>query len=121
MNSDSPYLRRLGPFALDVVLVVVFATLGSRTHEGGLSLSHVADVAWPFLVGLGVVHAVARRPWSLQFGLTAWLGTVAIGMLLRQATDEGTAFSFVVVATLFNLATLVGWRLVALALQRRNA
>ena len=122
MNAENPFLRRLGPLLLDVVLVVLFATLGARTHhDGGPTITEVADVAWPFLVGLGVVHATVRMPWSVRFGLFAWVGTVAIGMVLRQATGDGTAFSFIVVATLFNLATLVGWRLVAALVARRKA
>ena len=121
MNVENPYLRRLGPLLLDVVLVVLFATLGARTHhDSAPTVTDVADVAWPFLVGLGVVHASVRMPWSVRFGLFAWVGTVAIGMVLRQASGDGTAFSFVVVATLFNLATLVGWRLVAALVARRR-
>lgn len=120
MNSDNPYTRRLVPFALDVVLVIVFAAIGARTHDSGNSLGAIADVAWPFLVGLGVVHAFGNRPWSVRFGLAAWIATVAIGMLLRQTTGDGTATAFIVVATLFNLVTLVGWRLIAVALERRK-
>lgn len=121
MESTSPYARRLGPIALDAVLVVVFAAIGAKTHHGGLpSVAQVADVAWPFLVGLGVAHALGRVTLSVRFGLLAWVCTVAVGMVLRQLTGDGTAFSFIVVATLFNLATLVGWRLVAQLLARRQ-
>ena len=119
MNSDSPLVRRLGPLAIDVVLVVVFAALGARTHhDGALGAAEVADVAWPFLVGLGVAHAVGRAPWTPVFGLVVWGCTVAIGMALRLATGDGTALAFVLVATGFNLATLVGWRLLAVLLTR---
>lgn len=120
MDLDSPYARRLLPLLVDVVLVVVFATIGARTHDSGLTPASVADVAWPFLVGLGVAHAFGRLPLSWRFGLLAWVCTVAGGMVLRQATGDGTAFSFVVVATLFNLATLVGWRLVLALVTRRR-
>lgn len=122
MNTDSAYVRRLAPLAVDIVLVVLFAAIGARTHhDGGPTPAEIAEVAWPFLVGLGVVHAFARLPLTVRFGLVAWIGTVAIGMVLRQLTGDGTATAFIVVATLFNLVTLVGWRLVAsLAARRRD-
>lgn len=121
MTTSSPYARRLGPLVLDVVLVVVFAVLGARTHhDGALSVDAVADVAWPFLVGLGLVHALHRVPLSVRFGLFAWASTVIVGMVLRQLTGDGTAFAFIVVATLFNLVTLVGWRLVSAAVSKRS-
>ena len=122
MQRTSPYARRLGPFVLDVILVVVFAALGARTHhDGAPTLADVGDVAWPFLVGLGLAHAVVRTPLSVRFGVIAWVSTVTVGMVLRQLTGDGTAFSFIVVATVFNLVTLVGWRLVSTAVSRRSA
>lgn len=121
MDTDSPFLRRLGPLALDAVLVVVFATLGARTHhDGALTLAAVADVAWPFLVGVGVAHAFFRVPLSVRFGVLAWVCVLVVGMGLRLATGDGTAWAFVLVATGFNLLTLVGWRLVALLVSRRS-
>ena len=51
-----------------------------------------------------------------------WLATVAIGMVLRHVTDAGTAVSFIVVATVFLGAALLGWRAVAeLITKRRRA
>lgn len=122
MEIGSPYLRRLGPLVLDATLVVFFAVLGARTHhDGDLTVAAVADVAWPFLVGLGVAHAFLRVPVSVRFGVLAWLVVLVVGMLLRVATGDGTAMAFVLVATGFNLLTLVGWRLVALLVIRRSA
>jgi len=118
--NDSPFARRLVPLLVDAVLVVVFAALGARTHDGGLTLAVVADVAWPFLAGLGLAHAFVRLPLSLRAGVGIWLTTVVVGMLLRRATGAGTAASFVVVATCFNLATLLGWRLVVWFVARRR-
>ncbi|QCX26243.1 DUF3054 domain-containing protein [Nocardioides jishulii] len=119
--SDSPYVRRLGTLALDAVLVVVFATLGARTHhDGAVGVSEVADVAWPFLVGLGLAHALRQVPWTPVSGVVVWISTVAVGMALRIATGDGTALAFVLVATGFNLLTLVGWRLLALLVTRRR-
>ena len=41
--------------------------------------------------------------------------TVVLGMLLRRVLGEGTALSFVVVATTVLAVLLLGWRLVARA------
>jgi hypothetical protein len=40
--------------------------------------------------------------------------TLVVGMVLRRVVfDDGTAWSFVVVATLFLALFLIGWRIVA--------
>jgi hypothetical protein len=41
-------------------------------------------------------------------------------MLLRKATSEGTAVSFIAVATLFMAVVLLGWRAVLIAAARRS-
>ena len=46
-------------------------------------------------------------------GITIWLVTVGGGLVLRKIVfDGGTAVPFIIVASLFTLATLVGWRFV---------
>jgi hypothetical protein len=45
-------------------------------------------------------------------GIGAWLGTVAVGMVLRVVSGQGTAFAFVLVALGFLGLFLLGWRLV---------
>ncbi|SDT68533.1 DUF3054 domain-containing protein [Jiangella sp. DSM 45060] len=59
-----------------------------------------------------------RHPASLATGVTVWMATVAVGMLLRAASGQGTAPSFVAVATLVLGAFLVGWRVVARQFRR---
>jgi hypothetical protein len=107
----------------DVVCVVVFCTIGRRSHAEGITLAGVAETAWPFLTGTAVGWLAARawrQPSALApTGLIVWLSTVAIGMLLRKATSQGTAISFVVVASLVTAILLLGWRGVAAALARR--
>jgi Protein of unknown function (DUF3054) len=62
---------------------------------------------------------VRRRPRSLRAGIDVWVGTVAIGVLLRWfAWDRSTAFAFVVVATLFLGFFLLGWRVVMSGTER---
>ncbi|MDQ1539305.1 MAG: hypothetical protein QOH29_31 [Actinomycetota bacterium] len=107
----------------DVVCVVVFCTIGRRSHAEGITIAGVAETAWPFLAGTAVGWLAARawrQPAALApTGLTIWLSTVVIGMLLRKATSAGTAVSFVVVASLVTAILLLGWRAAVSALARR--
>lgn len=108
---------------IDVGCVLVFCTIGRRSHAEGITLAGVAETAWPFLAGTGVGWLVARgwrRPTALApTGLAVWIGTVAVGMLLRKLTGQGTALSFVVVASTVTAILLLGWRGAAAALRRR--
>ncbi|MBB5163388.1 DUF3054 domain-containing protein [Mycobacterium sp. AZCC_0083] len=107
----------------DVVCVVVFCTIGRRSHAEGITIAGVAETAWPFLAGTAVGWLAARawrQPAALApTGLTIWLSTVVVGMLLRKATSAGTAVSFVVVASLVTAILLLGWRAAVSALARR--
>lgn len=103
--------------AADVVCVLVFCAIGRRSHAEGLTVAGVAQTAWPFLAGtaLGWVLARAwRRPMALvPTGVVVWVATVVAGMLLRKVSGQGTAVSFIVVATLTTAALLLGWRAIA--------
>jgi Protein of unknown function (DUF3054) len=108
---------------VDVACVVVFCTIGRRSHAEGITLEGVAETAWPFLTGTAVGWLVTRawrRPTALTpTGLGVWFCTVAIGMLLRKLTSQGTALSFVVVASVVTAILLLGWRGGAAAWSRR--
>jgi hypothetical protein len=109
--------RVLAP-ALDLLAVVVFALVGRRSHAHGITLTGVLETAAPFLCGSAAGYLVASltldtAPRSWQFGAIVVVSTVVVGMLLRKLATTGTAPSFVVVATLFLAATMLGWRLVA--------
>ena len=111
MNSD----RRLTlAVALDVFVVVLFVAIGRRNHEESGAFRSVIETAAPFLIGLAVGWAATRawqRPMQLLTGLMIWPITVLVGMIVRNLVfDRGTATSFVIVATIFLGATLVGWR-----------
>ena len=116
----------LAALALDAVLTVVFATIGRASHAEGITASGVLHTAWPFLVGLIVGWAVSalltrRTPgWalSLRGGVPIWLGTVAVGMLVRRLTGDGTAFAFIIVATITLGVLLLGWRAVRMVMAR---
>lgn len=98
-------------FLLDLVLVGLFAVLGRMSHYDSLSLGGWWTTAWPFLVGalLGwTALLAARRPVAAATsGVVVWLVALVGGMLLRQASGQGTATPFVVVATLVLCALLV--------------
>jgi FtsH-binding integral membrane protein len=51
----------------------------------------------------------------------AWLGTVALGMVLRVVAGQGTAVAFIVVALVFLGLFLLGWRALARLLSARLA
>ena len=114
----------LSAFAADVVCVVVFCTIGRRSHAEGLTLAGIADTAWPFLSGAAVGWLLARgwrRPLALlPTGVVVWVCTIAVGMLLRKATSQGVTPSFVVVASLVTALLLLGWRVAAALLITRR-
>lgn len=107
---------------IDVVCVLVFCAVGRRSHAEGVTVAGVAHTAWPFLTGTGVGWLVSRgwrRPTAITpTGVVVWLCTVGVGMVLRKASSQGVAVSFVVVAALVTPLLLVGWRGAA-ALARR--
>jgi len=102
---------------LDVCCVLIFVIIGRASHTKGETLSGIASTAWPFLAGLVVGWAGARawrRPLLLRpVGLTVWLVTVALGMVLRVISGQGTAAAFIIVALAFLGLFMLGWRLLA--------
>ncbi|AKE91576.1 MULTISPECIES: DUF3054 domain-containing protein [Rhodococcus] len=121
-------MKKYAPALLDVVLVIVFAALGRASHDEGLTLAGLANTAWPFLGGLTVgwlataaLYKEKFDPWLVvPTGVIAWVSTVVVGMLLRVITGQGTAGSFIVVASIVLGVFLLGWRLLAgLWLRRR--
>ncbi|MEZ5217316.1 MAG: DUF3054 domain-containing protein [Ilumatobacteraceae bacterium] len=103
----------------DALAIVVFVVLGRRSHDEGSAIGGVISTAAPFLIAAVVTWVAARLPWKDPLdpwtaGVPVWIGTVALGMVLRNLVfGDGTALSFVIVATTFLGAFLVGWRLVA--------
>jgi hypothetical protein len=108
----------------DMCAVLVFVAIGRASHAEGDTLAGLAGTAWPFLAGL-LVGWLAARAWRgpaalAPAGVGAWLGTVAVGMLLRVVAGQGTQVAFVLVALAFLGLFLLGWRLVARLLGRRR-
>ena len=107
----------LWAFAGDVLLVLVFATIGRASHERGISVTGVLETAWPFLAAL-IAGWLVLRAWAapaatLRTGLPLWTITVAGGMALRALSGSGVALPFILVAAATLLLLLVGWRLAA--------
>ena len=110
---------------LDCCCVLVFVIIGRASHTRGEGLAGIASTAWPFLAGLAGGW-LAARAWRQPFrlwpaGVGAWLGTVALGMVLRVVSGQGTALAFIGVALAFLGLFLLGWRLLAGALRRSPA
>lgn len=108
---------RLTSFGFDAASVLVLVVVGTRNHDTDTGVAAVLGVGVPFWVALAAMSllpGVARDPRSTGAAATVWLGTVVVGMALRNlAFDRGTAVPFVIVAALFLFATMFGWRAVA--------
>ena len=122
-NGRRRVRRALIALLADIVCVIVFCTIGRRSHAEGLTVSGIAQTAWPFLAGTAVGWLLIggwRRPFTvIPTGVTVWVCTVVGGMLLRKATSAGVSTSFVVVASVSTAVLLLGWRSAA-ALSRRS-
>jgi hypothetical protein len=111
---------------LDVCCVLVFVIIGRASHTKGETLAGIASTSWPFLAGLAAGWAAVwvsgvrvsgarawRRPGAISpAGLLVWLVTVALGMILRVVSGQGTAIAFIAVALVFLGLFLLGWRLI---------
>lgn len=115
-------------FAVDSVLVVIFALTGRASHAEGLDPAGLWTTAWPFLVGLTIGWLATRAwrhplaPWPT--GVLTWGATLVLGMLLRVVSGQGVATAFVIVATITLALLLIGWRAIAAAssaIRRRRA
>ena len=109
---------------IDVFSVTLFVAVGRREHERDSAIAGLIDTAAPFLLALALAWIVLRawrRPTDWRTGVGIWAITVAAGMLLRNLVfDDGTATSFVIVATAFLALFLVGWRVAYRLLERRG-
>ncbi len=122
--ADEQTRPALTALATDLVLVVVFCTVGRRSHAEGLNLAGIAETAWPFLSGAAVGWLVSRgwrQPVALvPTGVVVWVCPIVVGMLLRKLTSAGVAPSFIVVASISTAVLLLGWRVaVAVMVSRR--
>ncbi len=122
----TPALRKsIYAFVADAAFIFLFIFIGTRNHDTDTDTAGVFSTAAPFLIALLVgwcALQVWKAPHKVANGVGLWLITITVGMLLRHfAFDRGTAGAFVVVATIFNAFTLVGWRFIAEQLSERKA
>ncbi|WP_141577906.1 DUF3054 domain-containing protein [Actinomadura sp. WMMA1423] len=107
-------MRKLLGGVVDFCCVLVFVAIGRASHEEAATVSGFLSTAWPFLVGLGAGWALLRawrRPEEVwPVGVGVWVSTVVLGMVLRVVAGQGTALAFVIVASVFLGAALLGWR-----------
>jgi hypothetical protein len=107
---------------LDVILILAFVIIGRVSHRESLSIVGILITLWPFLVGLAAGWLVTRS-WRTPFrifwnGVTIWLVTVLVAMLLRVASNQGVEIGFVLVAAAFLALGMLGWRAIALLIRR---
>ncbi len=108
---------------LDEAIVVLFVAIGRSHHHAGLSLAGMASTTWPFAVAVVVAGLVlwgrarAVSPWA-SGGFVAVV-TVAVGMVLRVVSGQGTALAFIVVALAFNGALMIALRAVVGYVRKR--
>lgn len=99
----------------DVAVVFAFVVVGRRTHEEAETISGVLRTAAPFVLALLAGWTLTRawnRPALVSVGVGVLATTVVVGMILRNLVfSEGTAATFIVVASLFLSLGLIGWRL----------
>ena len=116
-------------WTLDAVVVVLFAVVGREDHGFTSDMGDYIRVSAPFLIGLAITIVLVRAwrdPSYWLTGLFLGIGTTFFGMILRALVwDNGTARTFIVVASAWMIGMMVLWRLVALGVsriaRRRNA
>ena len=125
-SDETERMDRRLPLALglDTFSVVLFVAVGRREHERDSAISGLIGTAAPFLIGLAIAWLVLRawnRPTDWRTGIGIWAITLVAGMLLRNLVfDDGTATSFVIVASIFLAFFLVGWRVAFALVERRS-
>ncbi|GAA3279804.1 DUF3054 domain-containing protein [Paenarthrobacter aurescens] len=108
----------------DLLLILVFAAIGRDAHARGDIISGAFATAWPFLFGAAIGWLLVRA-WRAPLaawpaGVGIWIGSVAIGMLLRAATGQTVVLPFVLVALVTLGVFLLGYRLIALLALRAS-
>ena len=107
---------------VDLVIVLIFVAIGRSVHDNGVNVDGLASTAWPFVAGLfaGWLWVTKRLRTGVGpvDGLVISLVTVALGMVLRVISGQGTAVAFIAVAIGFLGLFMVGWRVLAQYLRR---
>jgi hypothetical protein len=99
----------------DLACFLVFAVLGLRSHEDGITVAGVLRAALPFQAGWLLVSLLAGRQSEASTGsrqtTRLWVPAWAIGLVLRTLFfDRSFAAMFAVVSLLVNGMLLIIWR-----------
>ncbi len=117
-------MRRIST-VIDLVIVVLFVSIGRSVHDHGVSLAGLTSTAWPFVAGLIIgwlIVMIRRRSGVAPLdGLIVSLATVSVGMILRVISGQGTAAAFILVALAFLGAMMIGWRVVLAGFRRSRS
>ena len=107
--------------SMDGLALLSFVLIGRSAHDKGLSLLGTLNTLWPFASGLAIAWLMALRTGRLSTKLSSAarmaLVTVAVGMVLRVVSGQGTALAFVLVAVGYLGSTMVGVRMALRALR----
>ena len=98
----------------DMVCFLVFAVLGLRSHEDGITAEGIVRAAAPFQVGWLLVNVLMGKrgsPAQSRQVMRLWVPAWAIGLVLRTLLfDRAFEATFAIVSLLMNGVLLMLWR-----------
>jgi hypothetical protein len=104
----------LRAFLFDALCVLLMVVIGTRNHKTDTGISGILFVAAPFWIAMSLAHLaplLQRKNRKDPNTYMVWGYTVVMGMVLRNVVfNRGTALAFIIVATVFLGATMLGWR-----------
>lgn len=116
------------PFG-DLVVLMLFASIGRASHEEGLTVPGVVETAAPFVLGWFVAasfmgayrdEAMDAPKEALLTTARTWVVGIPLGLLFRAVyLRKGIPISFAIVALLTTLIMLILWRAGVALLRRR--
>jgi hypothetical protein len=108
----------------DLACFLLFAVLGLRSHEDGITVAGVLRAALPFQAGWVLVTLLGKQSASATDSRRVtrlWVPAWAIGLILRTLLfDRSFAVTFAIVALLVNGVLLMVWRSVLAPLVLRR-
>lgn len=108
----------------DLACFLLFAVLGLRSHEDGITVAGVLRAALPFQAGWVLVTLLGKQSASATDSRRVtrlWVPAWAIGLILRTLLfDRSFAVTFAIVALLVNGVLLMAWRSVLAPLVLRR-
>jgi hypothetical protein len=118
-DSSTAKLSQVLLLAGDLVCFLIFAVLGLRSHEDGITADGILRAAVPFQVSWAVVSTLLRgQPGVGEIAkprnvIRVWIPALVIGLVIRSLVfGRDFAPTFAVVAFLVNGLLLVLWRCV---------